>query len=72
MERMNSKRNGWLGAVMSYAGWGIGLASLLIAVYAEFIKKDAPKLEYDIISSTDFINPQIRNRPHKMTQRSKR
>ena len=41
---------------MSYAGWGIGLASLLIAVYAEFIKKDAPKLEYDIISSTDFIN----------------
>jgi len=41
---------------MSYAGWGIGLASLIIAVYAEFIKKDAPKLEYDIISSTDFIN----------------
>lgn len=43
-------------SVMSYAGWGIGLASLLIAVYAEFIKKDAPKLEYEIMSSTDFIN----------------
>lgn len=43
---------------MSYAGWGIGLASLLIAIYAEFIKKDEPKLEYEIISSTDFINDQ--------------
>jgi len=56
MERKKTKRSGCLGAAMSYAGWGIGLASLLIAVYAEFIKKDAPKLEYDIISSTDFIN----------------
>ena len=42
--------------MFSYAGWGIGLASLLIAVYAEFIKKDGPKLEYDIVSSTKFIN----------------
>lgn len=41
---------------ISNAGWGIGLASLLIAVYAEFIKKDAPRLEYDIVSSTNFIN----------------
>lgn len=42
--------------MFSYAGWGIGLASLLIAVYSEFIKKDEPKFEYDIISSTRFIN----------------
>ena len=51
------KRSFW-GLVMSYAGWGIGLSSLLIAIYAEFIKKDEPKLEYEIISSTGFINNQ--------------
>lgn len=39
-----------------FAGWGIGLASLLLAIYSEFIKKDEPKLEYDIVSSTIFIN----------------
>lgn len=43
-------------AFFYFAGWGIGLASLLIAVYSEFIKKDEPKLEYDIVSSTTFIN----------------
>lgn len=43
-------------AFFYFAGWGIGLASLLIAVYSEFIKKDEPQLEYDIISSTIFIN----------------
>ena len=40
---------------MSYAGWGIGLASLIIAIYG-LIKKNEPKLEYDIVSSTTFIN----------------
>ena len=44
------------GSLMSYAGWGIGLASLLIAIYGEFIKKDEPKLEYDVVSSAEFIN----------------
>lgn len=57
MSRKPDKRGIW-GIAMSYAGWGIGLASLLIAVYAEFIKKDEPRLEYEIISSTDFINNQ--------------
>lgn len=42
--------------ILSYAGWAIGLASLLITVYAEFIRKDAPRLEYDIVSSTKFLN----------------
>ena len=42
--------------IFYFAGWGIGLASLLIAVYSEFIKKDEPRLEYDIVSSTTFIN----------------
>lgn len=41
---------------MSYIGWVIGLVGLLLTVYVEFIKKDAPKLEYDIVSATDFIN----------------
>lgn len=53
---VSAKKHGLWKAVMSYAGWGIGLASLMIAVYAEFIKKDAPDLEYEILSSTDFIN----------------
>lgn len=43
-------------AFFYFAGWGIGLLSLLIAIYSEFIKKDEPQLEYDIISSTTFIN----------------
>lgn len=43
-------------AFFYFAGWGIGLASLLLAVYSEFIKKDEPRLEYDIVSSTTFIN----------------
>lgn len=43
-------------AFFYFAGWGIGLASLLLAVYSEFIKKDEPRMEYDIISSTTFIN----------------
>lgn len=55
VRKSNSER--WR-VFMAYAGWGIGLASLLIAIYAEFIKKDEPKLEYEIISSTDFINNQ--------------
>lgn len=42
--------------IFYFAGWGIGLASLLIAIYSEFIKKDEPRLEYDIVSSTTFIN----------------
>ena len=57
MSRTTDKRS-FGGMLMSYAGWGIGLASLLIAIYAEFIKKDEPRLEYEIISSTDFINNQ--------------
>ena len=57
MSRTPDKHGIW-GMVMSYAGWGIGLASLLIAIYAEFIKKDEPKLEYEVMSSTDFINNQ--------------
>lgn len=41
--------------IFYFAGWGIGLASLLIAIYSEFIKKDEPRLEYDIVSSTTFL-----------------
>ena len=56
MKEISRDKHGWFGALMSYAGWGIGLAGLLLTVYVEFIKKDAPKLEYDIVSATDFIN----------------
>lgn len=45
-----------LGIIFKYAGWGIGLVSLLLTIYSEFIRKNEPKLEYDIISSTKFIN----------------
>ena len=45
MGRTPDKRSFW-GLVMSYAGWGIGLASLLIAIYAEFIKKDEEGKNY--------------------------
>ena len=56
MKEVRKANGSVFGKFMSYAGWGIGLASLLIAIYGEFLKKDEPKLEYDIVSSAKFIN----------------
>lgn len=39
-----------------YLSWAIALVSLGITIYLGFIKKNEPKLEYDIVSSTTFIN----------------
>ena len=56
MGEKNQSGKGLFGRIMAFAGWGIGLASLIITVYTEFIRKNEPKLEYDIVSSTRFIN----------------
>ena len=37
-------------------GWIFGAISIILAIYFGAIKKDEPKLEYDIVSKTDFFN----------------
>lgn len=45
-----------LSKISKYIGWIIAIVSLGITIYLGFIKKNEPKLEYDIVSSTTFIN----------------
>ncbi len=37
-------------------GWIFGAISIILAIYFGAIKKDEPKLEYDIVAKTDFFN----------------
>ena len=53
---IRQRPRGFWKAFMAYAGWIIGIASLLLGIYSGFIKKDEPKLEYDVVSATRFIN----------------
>lgn len=37
-------------------GWIFGAISIILAIYFGAIKKEEPKLEYDIVAKTDFFN----------------
>lgn len=53
---IRQRPRGFCKAFMAYAGWIIGLASLLLGIYSGFIKKDEPKLEYDVVSATRLMS----------------
>ena len=48
-ENKFGKTLGWCGGIASILG-------LLVAIYFGVIKKNEPKIEYDVISATDFFN----------------
>ena len=67
MKEVRKANGGVFGKFMSYAGWGIGLASLLIAIYGEFIKKDEPKIVPDRVDSKNAFPAYHMNKQHWYT-----
>jgi hypothetical protein len=49
------KDNG-IGKTLGWCGLIVGVLGILVSVYYGRFKKDEPKLEYDIVSATDFFN----------------